>query len=212
MIHAYDYDMMPRAQKQLGWMFDAGINFYKMQLEHFYHLFLNSDISKKIAYGDAGVIMGKSGKECAYDILAEHNPSIPRPDYHSMDRGQAFWLGWALSYYQWDKGIIFSQITEKLSIREFWDMYDKYHEMDISHFVDEVDEMRERAQDMSRLKRIRQYAGLSQRELADLSGVPLRTIQQYEQRAKDINKANVDYVVSLSKVLKCEVAMLLEEF
>ena len=121
-------------------------------------------------------------------------------------------MGWALSYYQWDKGIAFSQITEKLSIREFWDMYDKYHEMDISHFVDEVDEMRESAQDISRLKRIRQYAGLSQRELAELSGVPLRTIQQYEQKAKDINKANVDYVVRLSKVLKCEVVMLLEEF
>ena len=61
------------------------------------------------------------------------------------------------------------------------------------------------------LKLLRQKAGLSQRELADLSSVPVRTIQQYEQRQKNINKAQAEYLVVLAKVLYCEVEDLMEK-
>lgn len=33
---------------------------------------------------------------------------------------------------------------------------------------------------------------MTQSQLAFLSGIPLRTMQHYEQRSKDINKAQVD--------------------
>ena len=39
---------------------------------------------------------------------------------------------------------------------------------------------------------------------------PLRTVQQYEQRQKDINKAQAACVVSLAQVLGCGVEELLE--
>ena len=61
------------------------------------------------------------------------------------------------------------------------------------------------------LKLLRKKAGLSQRELADLSSVPVRTIQQYEQRQKNINKAQAEYLVMLAKVLCCEVEDLMEK-
>ena len=51
----------------------------------------------------------------------------------------------------------------------------------------------------------------SQRELAELSGVPIRTIQQYEQRQKRINKAQVEYLLNLSKALCCEMECLIEK-
>ncbi len=44
-----------------------------------------------------------------------------------------------------------------------------------------------------------------------MSGVPLRTIQQYEQRQKHINKAQAEYLVMLAKALCCEVDSLLEK-
>lgn len=210
---AYDYDLMPRAQRLIGWMFDAAINYYGVKLNEFYHMFLNSSISRKIEVGDSSIIEGKSGREIAYYLLEDNGyTDLSKPDYYTIDRSQAYWLGWAISYYQWCKGISFSQITDEVDISTYWDMYDKYHEMDILQFVDGVDDVRRKAQEVSRLKRLRRYAKLSQKELADISGVPLRTIQQYEQKAKDINKANVDYVVRLSKALNCEVSMLLEEF
>ena len=60
------------------------------------------------------------------------------------------------------------------------------------------------------MKLIRQRVGISQRELSELSEVPVRTIQQYEQKQKNINKAQTEYLVRLSRVLCCDVEDLLE--
>jgi transcriptional regulator with XRE-family HTH domain len=83
--------------------------------------------------------------------------------------------------------------------------------MDIRHFVDKVSEMYKSAKPDTNLKLLRLKAGLSQRELAERSGIPVRTIQQYEQRQKNINKAGVEYLVVLSQVLFCDVESLLEK-
>ena len=60
------------------------------------------------------------------------------------------------------------------------------------------------------LKRIRTAYGLTQAELAKRSGVSLRSIQMYEQRNKDINKASVETVYGLARVLGCSVEDLIE--
>ena len=60
------------------------------------------------------------------------------------------------------------------------------------------------------LKLLRKAAGLSQQDLVELSGVPTRTIQQYEQRQKNINKANAEHLLLLSRALNCDMAALLE--
>lgn len=56
----------------------------------------------------------------------------------------------------------------------------------------------------------RQWAGYSQEELAEAANVPLCTIQQYEQRQKSINKAQVEYLLQLSQALCCKVEDLIE--
>ena len=87
-------------------------------------------------------------------------------------------------------------------------MYPKYHEMDISQFVDRINELSD-ARKRQMFKRLRKYAGLSQKELADKTGVPLRTIQQYEQGQKNLAHARADVVVRLSKALYCNIEDLL---
>ena len=62
----------------------------------------------------------------------------------------------------------------------------------------------------TKLKQLRQKAGFSQSELADASGVPKRTIQQYEQRQKSINKAQEEYLMMLARALNCSAADLME--
>ncbi len=57
----------------------------------------------------------------------------------------------------------------------------------------------------SRLKFMREYKGMTQRELADKSGVNLAMIQHYEQGYKDINNAKVLTVLSLAEALGCDV-------
>ena len=50
----------------------------------------------------------------------------------------------------------------------------------------------------------------SANELAKQSGVSLRSIQMYEQRNKDINKAQMETVNNLAKVLGCKMEDLME--
>lgn len=59
------------------------------------------------------------------------------------------------------------------------------------------------------LKAIRTASGLSQRQLAEASGVNLRMIQHYEQGTKDINKAEALTVYKLSQALNCQMEELL---
>ena len=79
-------------------------------------------------------------------------------------------------------------------------MYYTLHEADISKFVDIADERMKELYPETNLKRIRMAYGCTQAELAKKSGVSLRSIQMYEQRNKDINKANADTLYRISKV------------
>ncbi len=105
----------------------------------------------------------------------------------------------------------FAEIVRYVPIKNIIALYLPYHEMDIRQFVDKVNAMYRAAKPETNLKLLRQKAGLSQRALADLSGIPVRTIQQYEQRQKNINKAQTEYLVVLAKVLCCEVDELIEK-
>jgi len=62
----------------------------------------------------------------------------------------------------------------------------------------------------TKLKTRRVAAGYTQKGRADRCTVSLRTIQQYEQRTKDINKAAGISLHSIALVLDCQMEDLLE--
>lgn len=64
---------------------------------------------------------------------------------------------------------------------------------------------------MSNLKRIRQALGMSQGQLAEISGVNVRMIQHYEQGVKDINKAQAITLYKLAQALSCQMENLIEK-
>lgn len=55
----------------------------------------------------------------------------------------------------------------------------------------------------ARLQAYRKLMNMSQRELAEASGINKRTLQQYEINAKDLSKASASTVKALSQVLGC---------
>ena len=107
--------------------------------------------------------------------------------------------------------IAFSDIFEVLSFEDLQNMYYTLHEADISKFADIADERIRDHFKETNLKRIRSSYGCTQAELAERSGVSLRSIQMYEQRNKDINKASAESLYRISKVLGCTVEDLLEK-
>lgn len=62
----------------------------------------------------------------------------------------------------------------------------------------------------SKLAQLRRIAGYSQQILAQIAGVNLRMIQQYENGARDINRASVQTVWLLAKALRCDVNELID--
>lgn len=212
MIHAYDKVYLDKARTALGHMLDFAVYDLKYDIAEFFDLFIKSGVAERFETGDFTIISGMSGVEIAYKVLEQSGVERERikPNY-TASRSEEFWTGWALAYYQWETSMSFAEIVQYVPIKDILALYQPYHEMDIRQFVDKVTAMYKAAKPETNLKLLRQKAGLSQRELADLSNIPVRTIQQYEQRQKNINKAQAEYLVMLAKVLYCEVGDLLEK-
>lgn len=73
-----------------------------------------------------------------------------------------------------------------------------------------AEEIRRKKETATWLKMYRERIGLSQSELARESGVSVRMIQYYEQRRKDLYKAQAGTVWMLARALGCSVEDLLE--
>ena len=204
MIHAYDKLYLEKARAALARMLDFAVYDLHYDIAVFFDLFISSGVATLFEQGDVNTLVGKSGVELAYEVIERSGLTVERikPRY-AMDRSEEYWTGWALAWYQWETGMSFAMIVRYV-------MYNPYHEMDIRQFADHMDELIRTAKPETNLKLIRQQNGLSQRQLAELSGVPLRTIQQYEQRQKNINRAQVEQMAKIARVLKCESYLLCE--
>ena len=82
--------------------------------------------------------------------------------------------------------------------------------MDVDHFVIDMNIKYNSIELETRLKTIRENRGISQIELSKLSGVKLRSIQMYEQKVNNIDKAQAGTIYKLSRVLGCTIEDLLE--
>jgi DNA-binding XRE family transcriptional regulator len=170
-----------------------------------------SGIAGQFERGNPKYIAGKSGVELAAESIKKVNPEQKTiPPSNREYRTPEYWAGWALAQYQWATAKPFASILRVLPFAEIVKMSPTLHEADITKFITVADEIMRRDSPLVNLKRIREGLGISQAKLAAESGVSLRSIQMYEQRNKDINKAQAITIAKLARVLSCEVEDLLE--
>ncbi len=211
MIHAYDKSYLAKTQCNIGRMLDFAVYDLKYNLSDFFNLFIASGIASKIETGNCNYLAGKSGVELAYETIYQVSKKFINimPDF-TQNRSPEYWCGWAIAYYQWLKGITFNEIINFIPISDFLALYNPYHEMPIESLVEELDKIHKANQTETNLKKYRLLSGMSQSQLAKVSGIPVRTIQQYEQRKKNINHANFESIQKISKVLCCPCSSLIE--
>jgi DNA-binding XRE family transcriptional regulator len=209
---AYQETYLSKAQASLGDAFDYAINDCHIPGSDFIKLFSASSVSRRMENGEPAYLAGKSGIEIATDIILETTgKQLETVQQEHFGRSPEYWIGWALCYYQWYSTRSYGDIFKVLSFDDLANMYYTLHEADITKFVDIVDEkVRTHFKDTN-LKHLRSAYGCTQAELAKRSGVTLRSIQMYEQRNKDINKASADAIYRISKVLGCSMESLLEK-
>ena len=212
MMHAYQEIYLSKAQSVLGDTFDYAINVCDIPGDDFIKLFIVSSVSKRMENGEPAYLVGKSGMETARDIVVETKGTELHIELHEhFERSKEYWIGWAIAYYQWFTGRKYSEIFKVVSFEELQKMYYPLHEADITKFVDILNSRMKEYYVETNLKRIRSTYGCTQAELAEISGVSLRSIQMYEQRNKNINKASVDTIYRLAKALGCTMEDVIEK-
>lgn len=174
-IHAYSDDYLTSAQRILGDMLDYAVNTYDFEIDKFYEMFLVSAVSRQFERGNPTYVAGKTGCELVKEVIRDSGITRKEyPDEMYLDKSPEYWAGWILAYYQWYSGRSFYKIYKAVSMKEILRMYDAYHEMDTEQFIKRMNEIWDKYYPETNLKRLRSLAGLSQRELSELSGVSIR--------------------------------------
>ena len=210
MTHAYKEYFLDDAMETLGSAVEYAVLSLNIEGQEFLDLFLASGIAERFGHGDAMYVSGMSGIELARKVLTICGKTIPAyTENTSCHYSPEYWVGWILAYYQWYCGKPFSMILPKLCYQSLRNLYGVLHEADPSKAVSVFDELlSEQAE--TNLARYRKARGLSQSQLANASGLSLRSIQLYEQRQNDINNAQYNRLQALANTLGCKIEDLLE--
>lgn len=211
MIHAYDEKYLDDAMDNLGEMTDYIANACDMDLDTYWKLFLSTEIADGFGKGIPRYVCGLSGTELAMATIEKAGlfMNFPKPRTLFFPKAE-YWCGWALAYYQWYTGKSFRTIYEVLSMQSLLELYPTCHEASEEKVVEVLDCRMRLMAYATRLQVLRRESGLSQRELSEKSGVNIRMIQQYEIKAKDINKAAGKTLIAMARVLGCQMEELLE--
>ena len=192
----------------LGTMFDFAVNYCNLNGDKYWDMFICSGVAQQFENGNPKFVVGKSGEEIVYDVLSSVGKSIectkPLP---RLGRTPEYWAGWALAQYQNTTNLSYKSIHQIVNFEELINMYKTLHEAPIEKFIEILSNKKSNSQ--TNLKLQRERMGLSQSQLADMSGINIKTIQAYEQRQKDIKSAKFETLQKLSVALGCEILDLL---
>lgn len=169
MIHAYNSYYLEQTQRKLASMFDIAVNIKKIDIDEFANIFLNSYICKAFEEANPIYISGKSSIELLAIVLNEEPEDVHLDEYCSPE----YWLGYVLAYAQWYLNKNFEEIFKAIPCSKLLLNYFPYHEMDITHVVELINSYLDNT---PKLKLLREKYGLSQSDLAFISGVSLSTI------------------------------------
>lgn len=202
MIHAYNEMYLNDAMETLAETF--GYVEGAQRVDYLFDQFVVSGIARQFERGNPRYINMPS-HALFYEIVEDR--MLPRRVYGSS-RTPEYWCGYVLAYYQWYIGLGFEQIGRRLMPSQILGMYNPLHEASLEKFVDVANGIVFGGE--TNLARFRKDAHISQRELHCRSGVPVHSIQMYEQRGLNINTAAAITVYRLSRALNCNMEDLLE--
>ena len=215
-MHPYPEELLPATMSALGKAFDFADKHLPEGLASFYELFVCSDVARTFDGPDAHPDLNGSGIQLVLSVCEGVSSegldlmlmSERRPDKGHRERAK--WCGTLLAYHQWDTGATFRAISTYLGIDELFSLFEERGKEPLPQISAHIAQTLAIRTAPTRLHHYRAEAGLTQHGLAAASGVSLRSIQQYEQRKKDINRAQARSVWLLSQALGCSMEDLLE--
>ena len=231
MMRAYDEIYLVKAEMTLAAMLDHAVHGMRQNASTFFEMFVASGVAALFASGDVRTIAGSSGIELAYRVMSLSGAAYERVRPRTQSgRSRESLAGQVLARVQWRTALPFEAITAAVPLNDLLALCDEEiaaarraladawppvpdaprPDYNIAGLCDTLTGRLAHAGCAHPLKTARLLSGLSQSQLAALTGIPVRTIQQYEQRQKDLSKAQSSYLLRLASVLHCDPAALIE--
>ena len=198
------------AAEALAVIFDVGVNVCECSGQDVADAFVISGLAQQFERQNPVYVAGKSGFELLETLMTHLGGQMPDCAPCRFDRTPDYWLGWVLGLYQSETGKSFKRIFQVIPYAELVGMYYPLHEASETKFFETIEHRLSRSLSPTRLRVQRDAAELSQTELSERSDVGLRSIQMYEQRNKDINRAQAATLIRLARALHCDIEDLLE--
>ena len=205
MSYSYKEIYLSDAMRNLGEMTEYAHDACDVELDKALGVFIISGYAEKFAAGDPCVVSGMSGTElyigsaekCGLGMKTWPNAII------RYDCGEYYWVGYILAYYQWSVNRSFGKILSVIKADDLLRMYPALHTASEGRAIEELEELYRERTVLGRLQEYRKKLSMTQAQLAEASGVNIRTLQQYETGAKSLKKAAAETVFSLADVLGC---------
>lgn len=181
-------------------MMDFALRVKRRDAEEFIRSFVRGGVADGLGRADAFLI-GLSGVELYEKVTGEKcfEEHILPEKSELLDKMRA------VACFQFESGKSFKDIFRVLPVKKMLS--------ESFSCTEELAELYEKSNKKrpTNLEYFRSEAGLSQSELAALSGVDIRSIQMYEQRRNDVSKAQYNILNALARALQCTVSDLTDE-
>ena len=203
-MNAYNKIYLDDAMQTAGAMVDCAVNVLGCSAKEFNSRFLASGIAECFSMGDVTCVAGRSGVELALEVMRLTGSNVSISDCVISMSSPEYWAGWTLAHYQWHSGLSFKQLSKVgLDMCSVAAMFNPMHEADFSVFCQRADDMvKERMESSPHwIKHIRKLRGITQKQLAEMTGVPIRQIRAYEQKVIDTSKAESRTIIDIRRCL-----------
>ena len=206
MTHAYDIAYLDDAMTSLGGMLDYAVNSCGEDLTLFYARFLGSGVAKSFSRANPKYLVGMSGIELATLVADRTGDELPNRGQFIDIGSPEYWTGWTLAYISWFLNVDFGTLHSRgLTVQSLRERYPVLHEADLSKAVQFATRRITEASDGDLLKRARKNARLTQRQLSDISGIPITAIRSYEQNHRSLKNAETENVWRICQALGCRI-------
>lgn len=211
--HPYSAEELPHTIRTLGKAFEFAEKCLPEGAAGFYRRFANSSVAATCTGPDAHPEIGGSAIELVLDVNEDASIDtllMNEKRLSKQETGRLRWEAELLCRYQWETGLPFPAVLRTLTEERLRALHADHAELPPAEVVQRISVPETHESTATNLARIRRERGLSQAGLAKASGVTLRSIQQYEQRKKDISHAQARSVLALAQALSCTMEELLE--
>jgi len=193
MISSYDKEYKEHAVKNFAGATDYALRIKKESEENFFSLFIEGGVAEGFERGEAEILTLPA--VALYERITGKRADI---EYNSLYTSPEYTAAELLAEFQYSSSRSFYEILALVPFSHIIAFEGREEDMSAEFF-------KRLKGKRTNLEYLRASLGLSQAELASLSGVDIRSIQTYEQRRNDIFKAQYNILNALAKALYCTV-------